>query len=198
MPGSNRASSTQASDANVFPVENDSLGRLIALMVHRHLFGSREGGGHSLQQLGWHDSLMAEMVAMPDEEVARIFGGPNPCVSVTFDHRKVAAEVNAYRALRREQHDLEFFLLSGATPTLIHQLFPSASARTLAATRKRLGCSSKGGRPPRADDATSHAVYRCWQALCIEEPVLRTRYMQLKRHFPDISLATLCEAIDGK
>ncbi|MBC7957566.1 MAG: DUF2857 family protein [Cytophagales bacterium] len=183
----------------VFAIENDSLGRLITLLLHQRLFKPGTAStDRSLRDLGWHDSLLSEVGAMPADELAKIWGGSNSCVSLLVDQRKVAAGLNSYRALKRDQNDLEFFLVNGATPALIHTLFPSVSSRTVTATRKRLGCESRGGRPPLPDAETSHAIYRCWQALCTQETSLRMRYMRLHKHFPALSLATLCAAIDAR
>ncbi|MEO8152353.1 MAG: STY4526/YPO1902 family pathogenicity island replication protein [Rhizobacter sp.] len=183
----------------MFPVENDdTLGRLIALFLHNRLFGNKLQNGHnSLKEMGWGDSLVNEMYDMPINDVAKILSGPNACLGVVFDHRKAAAVVNSYRAIKRDQHDLDFFILNGATPTLIRALFPTISARVVAQQRKRLGCESRGGRPPLPDADTAHAIYRCWQTLCAQEPNLRCRYRRLKQHFPALSLATLCAAIES-
>lgn len=184
---------------SVFPVENDdTLGRLIALFLHSRLFGGRQrGSDDSLRQLGWEDSLVSEMSTMPIDDVAKILSGPNACMGVVFDHRKAAAVVNSYRAIKRDEHDLDYFILNGATPALIRTLFPRISARVVAQHRKRLGCESRGGRPPQPDAETSYAIYRCWKTLGTEEPNLRCRYRRLKEHFPSLSLATLCAAIES-
>lgn len=184
----------------VFPIENDSIGRLIALLLHRRFFGAAMPNREepSLRELGWHDSLVSEMHDMPADDVARLLGGPNACVSLVVDPQKVAAGLQSYRAIKRDRSDLEFFLMHGATPALIRMLFPSVSSRTLTSLRRELGCESRGGRPPLPDEATSHAVYRRWQGLCTEESSLRVRYMRLARHFPGVSLATLCAALESR
>jgi hypothetical protein len=184
----------------VLPLENNSLGRLIVLLLHERLVGDRSGSGaaQSLRALGWHDSLLSEMHALPADELARVLGGPNGCVAVVVDQQKVAAGLQSYHAIKRDQRDLEFFLLGGATPALIRQLFPKVSSRTVTALRRRLGCESRGGRPPLPDTETSHSIYRCWQALCAQEPSPRLRYMRLKKHFPELSLATLCAAVEDR
>jgi hypothetical protein len=195
MPIPTNASNIDA----VFPIENDSLGRLIALFLHKRLCRLVPNAGDpSLRDLGWNDSLVCEMDAMPTDDVLKVLSGPHSCVSLVFDKRKMAAGLHSYRALKRDQSDLEFFLRAGATPALIHMLFSGVSSRTVTATRKRLGCESRGGRPPLPDSDTVHAIYRCWQALCTQEPSLRMRYRRLTQHFPTLSLATLCAAIDAK
>ena len=186
-----------AEDKAVFPVDDDdALGRLIALFLHNRLFSEPRKGAALLRELGWADSLVAEVGNMPINDMAKVLSGQNPCVGVVFDHRKAAGALSSYRAIKRDQNDLEFFIQRGATPTLIRQLFPTVSARVVAATRKRLGCDSKGGRPPQTDANTSHDIYRCWQALTEQEPSLRRRYMRLAKHFPDLSLATLCVSLE--
>ncbi len=183
----------------VLPIENDSLGRLIALVLQKQLLVSNHtvpnSGSHDS---GWYESLANEMGNMSEDEVAKVLGGPNSCVSLVFDSRRVAAGLNSYRALKRDQSDLEFFLLGGATPALVSKLFSGISSRTVTQTRKRLGCDSRGGRPRLPDAETSHAIYRSWQTLCTQEPSLRMRYMRLKKLFPDLSFATLCAAIEAR
>jgi hypothetical protein len=199
MNASTHVHTQQAVDKAVFPIENDSLGRLIALVLHSRLFGNEpQRTQPTLRELGWADSLVDEMSTMPIDDVAKVLGGPNSCVGLVFDHRKAASIVNSYRALRREQRELEYFLVQGATPGLIQQLFPSVSTRTVTATRRKLGVEVKRGRPPLPDTDTSEAAYRCWQALGVQEPNLRARYVRLKKHFPELSFATLCLAIEVK
>lgn len=183
----------------VFPIEkDDTLGRLVALFLHSRLFGetsSKDNG--SLKDLGWRDSLLAEMSSMPINDVAKILSGSSACLGVVFDHRKAAAVVNSYRALKRDETDLDYFILHGATPALIRSLFPKANARVVAQHRKRLGCESRGGRPPLPEPETIYAIYRCWKSLCAQEPNARARYRRLKEHFPQFSLATLCAASES-
>jgi hypothetical protein len=193
-----------AGDRSVFPVENDdTLGRLIALFLHNRLFGGKaQRGASSLKALGWEDSLVDEMSTMHIDDVARILSGPNACLGVVFDHRKAAAVVNSYRAIKRDEHDLDYFILNGATPALIRSLFPTIGPRVVARRRKHLGCESRGGRPPLPDAETSYAIYRCWQSLStpsLGAPSLslRERYRRLKETYPTLSLATLCAAIES-
>jgi len=191
---------TPSVDKSVFPIENDSLGRLIALLLHSRLFGNtpQSAPRPSLRELGWADSLVATMGTMPIDDVAKVLSGPSSCVGLVFDHRKAAAVVTSYRALRREQNDLEYFLTNGATPALIQSLFPAVSTRTVTATRRKLGVDVKRGRPPLPDNETTNAAYRCWQALCAQEKNPRARYMRLKKHFPELSFATLSVVIEPK
>jgi hypothetical protein len=189
-----------AGDRSVFPVEDDdTLGRLIALFLHSRLFGGKapRGTTSSLKALGWEDSLVDEMSTMHIDDVARILSGSNACLGVVFDHRKAAAVVNSYRAIKRDEHDLDYFILNGATPALIRQLFPTIGARLVAQRRKLLGCESRGGRPPLPDAETSYAIYRCWKSLCEQQLSARDRYRRLKEAHPTLSLATLCAAIES-
>ncbi|MBC7956873.1 MAG: DUF2857 family protein [Cytophagales bacterium] len=186
------------SDQAVYSIENDdTLSRLIALFLHNRLFGNASKSSTSLQQLGWQDSLVTEMSAMPIDDVAKILSGSSACVGVVFDHRKAAAVVHSYRALKRDESELDYFILNGATPALIRTLFPKVSARVVTEHRKQMGCESRGGRPPLPDAETTYAIYRCWQALTAQESSLRARYRRLKEHFPVHSLATLCAAIES-
>lgn len=181
----------------VYPVENDeTLSRLIALFLHNRLFNGSKGST-SLRQMGWEESLLTEMSSMPINDVAKILGSSTAGLGVTFDHRKAAAVVRSYRALKRDENDLDYFILNGATPALIRKLFPKVSARVVTAHRKQLGCESKGGRPPLPDTETVYAIYRFWKNLCASEQNQRVRFRRLKEHFPSFTLATLCAAIDS-
>lgn len=182
----------------VFPVENDdALGRLIALFLHDKLFGRpQQRQGRCLTQLGWEESLVDEISSMPIHDVVKVLGGPNACVGVVFDHRKAAALLNSYRAIQRDDRELDFFILNGATPVLIRKLFPAVNARVVAQRRKRLGCDTRGGRPPLPDDDTCHEVYRCWESLTSQVSNLRTRFLRLKEQFPMLSFATLAATVD--
>lgn len=188
-----------AGDSAIFPVENDdTLGRLIALFLHSRLFGgeSRKRGTF-LHELGWQDSLVSEMSEMPIDDVAKVLSSSNSCLGVIFDHRKAAAVVNSYRALKRDEDELNYFIVNGATPQLIRQLFPKVSARLVAQQRKQLGYESKGGRPPLPDTETSYAIYRSWKLLCTSESDLRQRYKRLKEQYPNFTLATLSATVDS-
>ncbi len=185
-------------DQPVYPVENDdTLSRLIAVFLHNRLFAAPGKSAAKLQDLGWEDSLVSEMSTMPIDDVAKILSGSSACVGVVFDHRKAAAVVNSYRALKRDKSELDYFILNGATPALIRTLFPKVSARVVTEQRKLLGCDSRGGRPPLPDAENVYAIYRSWQTLCAEEPNLRARYRRLKEQYPAYSLATLCAALDA-
>ncbi len=183
----------------IFPIEkDDTLGRLVALFLHNRLFGGMSTKERaSLKDMGWEDSLVSEMSTMPINDVAKILSGSSACLGVVIDHKKAAAVVNSYRALKRDETDLDFFILNGATPALVRTLFPKVSARVIAQHRKRLGCESRGGRPPLPEPETTYAIYRCWKTLCAQEPSARLRYRRLKEHFPHFSLATLCAAIES-
>lgn len=183
----------------IVPVEDDeALVRLIALFLQDRLLRSAtQPGATLLREMGWAEELVSEFVRMPVVEVARLLSGAGTGLGVTFDGRRAAAVVNSYRARRREEQELEFFIAGGATPALIRRLFPKVSSRVVAQVRKRLGQDSRGGRPPLADEETAHRIYRCWQTLCAEEPDLRRRYLKLKERFPTLSLATLNATVEA-
>ena len=183
-------------ERTVVPLENDdTLGRLIAVFLHNRLFGGAKRST-PLKEMGWNDSLVTEMSEMPINDVAKILGGSGACLGIVFDHRKAAAVVNSYRALKRDEQDLNYFIENGASPTLLKELFPKLSARLVAQQRKRLGCDSRGGRPPLPDAEIVHAIYRAWHALSVQETNLRQRYKLLKERFPALSFGTLCAALE--
>ena len=88
----------------MFPVENDdTLGRLIALLsTTACLAAERRGSGGSMQHLGWEDSLVNKMSAMPITDVAKILNKANACMGVMSDHRNAVAFVNSWRAIKRD------------------------------------------------------------------------------------------------
>lgn len=183
----------------VFSVENDdSLVRLIALFLCNKLFGRSDEQRKLAKEMGWADSVMSVMGDMPIADMARLLTGPNACVGLVLDYRKASAMVHSYRAIKREESELDVFVTRGATLDLLKKLFPSVSARVISAARKRLGCDSKGGRPRLPDPETAHRIYRRWQEICADEQDVRRRYLRLANEFPDLTLPILCSAIEGR
>jgi hypothetical protein len=186
---------TEPEGSAVIPIEDDeALLKLIALFLQAQVSDSNAAWP---QQLGWPKELIAEISTMPVADVAKVLSGHNTCVGVVFNHRQVAAVVNAYRARRRDDQELEFFISHGATPSLIHALFPKVSGRILAKQRKRLCGSSKGGRPPLPDADTALEIYRRWLSISTQESSVRRRYILLQEEFPALSMATLSATIEA-
>lgn len=166
-------------------LQNPAL-RLLALT---HLASAIDAGDATvldqLQRAGLTQETLVRLRDMPLAEACRLT--LIPCgVSVTVEPTTVRSQIQRLDQDKADRAQLEYFVKSGASPTLISRLFalPHADARRLrSALAPQL---ARGGRPRAPTEHQASVIRTFWQRLP-ESESLRIRVRQLHEHM--ISLA---------
>ncbi|MCK6431576.1 MAG: DUF2857 family protein [Burkholderiaceae bacterium] len=182
----------EAADRAILPAPDDqSFIRLVAMLLQTTYLDRNSTWRHTLRGLGWPEDLITEMQSMSIADLARVLGSSGGCVGVALDLRKTATLIHSFRALRREEAELEYMIANGASPELLRTLFPRVNKRAIGRVRRQIGRSFHTGRPPMPAPEAAAAIFSRWNDLSAREADLRARYRRLKSDFPDYSLASL-------
>ncbi len=149
------------------------------------------GEVEDLLSLGISHDLINTLRQLPTSELMRLsaMSYSNPLFRIVINEDALNLALRKLSRVTEESQLLEYFIRSGASPTMLTQFF-SAPAVVLAEYRKTLNAPMSAGRPRLPATSIRDGIHASWQKLS-EVMDMRQRYIQLHKRFPDLSLSTL-------
>lgn len=159
------------------------------LLALTHLVSSIDAGDagvlQQLQQAGIAQETLTRLRDMSLSEASRFT--LLPCgVNVTVEPTTVRAQIQRMDQEKADRAQLEYFVRSGASPTLISRLFSLSQTDARRLRSALVPHLARGGRPRAPTEQQATVIRAFWESLP-ESDSLRTRVRQLHEHM--ISMA---------
>ena len=168
----------------------------LRLLVLAHLIRElqRENAARSPPPAGLTEQQAAELRALSSDELVRLSEMTEPRVAIEIDAGSLEHGLRQVNYLNKRSKQLEYFIVHGATSSMLTKLFKISSADVTLKRRLFSGTSSSLRRPSMPPHPVREAIVKRWFEIRKgkeREPLRAEDYEELHRDYPKHTFATL-------